>query len=110
MAMVDFTNAVIEVDSTYSAPPFAAPEVNVSSGSLRDAGGSQIGGSNHSKIVDQLMNQVHSYSGTFTADGTEFYIYSTTGSPSPARWRISNISFHAGDTYSFQIPIELTCL
>ena len=43
------------------------------------------------------------YSGSFAGSGTEFYI----GARNALYWKVSNISFANGDTYSFVIDIEV---
>lgn len=103
MADVDFSNAVLDVNS--SEKPLAE------SGYLRLRnymfyynGNPVTDTSGSSTIITDTPTKVSIlYTGTFIASGTEFYIaysqYSGT-------FRVSNISFSSGDTYSFIIDIE----
>ena len=106
MAMVDFSNARIEVNSTDTESPTKYANVNLAGGYLYDASGNVIGGSNISQLINQQKQLMYNYQGTFSASGTEFYV---VGNGYQARWKISNISFSSGDTYVFQINASLVC-
>lgn len=45
--------------------------------------------------------------GTFTQSGNEMYIRKNA-SPFVLLWKITNIEFETGDTFSFQIDVKLT--
>lgn len=101
MAQVDFSNARIE--------PLHAITWSwdyqlglASTGALFSSDGTQI-------VSNQQMNYsyynpptkaVILYAGAFTASGTEFYIKNQVYG-----WKVSNVSFSAGDSYSFEIEI-----
>lgn len=109
MAMVDFSNAKISVDNSSSNPPSTQLYANVDAfiGWLNDANNNHIcTNKNVTQVVNQDKKLVAAFTGTFTASGTEFYLRYDSGG---ARWKVSNISFQSGDTYSFQIPIEIIC-
>ena len=102
MAQVDFSNAVIEpVTSRFWG---YAPNMTLASYTpLYDATSSAIT-SNETRSIsyNSPSTKKYIYSGTFTASGTEFYISGKDF------WRVSNISFSAGDTYSFEVEITVT--
>ena len=105
MAQVDFTNARLELIGTVS--PVSQAYVNLDTAVLYNASGQAINGNySISWLVNEQKKALASYSGLFTASGTEFYLHSNTNS----KWKVSNISFQNGDSYTFQIPVSLTCL
>ena len=106
MAVVDFSSAVISVVTSYSQPPISTPEANFNTDVLKDTNNTSIVSNNSRQtILNEPDKRIYQYTGTFTASGTEFYIYGTT--PTPAIWKVSNISFNVGDTYSFKVPISI---
>ena len=111
MAQVDFSNAVISVDTSLAnkVNPVSRLEINIdASSSLNDANGNVIS-TNYSatRTVNEQYQFVYVYTGRFTASGTEFYVYKDYASA--ARWKVSNVSFSAGDTFSFKIRADLIC-
>lgn len=60
------------------------------------------------EFLEKTMNRmVVLYTGEFIESGSEFYlayVYQTTDK----LWRVSNVSFSAGDMFSFKITMELT--
>jgi len=105
MAMVDFTNAKI---TPTGENPAKYAYMNMRSSVLLDASNNFIvTNSSVTQTKNDPKLMVFSYAGTFTTSGTEFYIWNASAS---SRWKVSNISFSSGDTYSFQIPTTLTCL
>lgn len=110
MAMVDFTNAKIVPLEGYTRPVFDPGYVNLYTSTFKDAVGNTINtNGTRNVLINESKRLVLSFSGAFTTSGTEFYITATSGSPVPAKWRVYNISFQNGDTYSFEIPINLIC-
>ena len=105
MAQVDFSNAVIEPAGTKN--PIGTVYVNLrnTSGYLRNASGTTIGSGSYSSLVSESKQYIIQYRGTFSASGTEFYVYSAND----GKWRVSNITFNSGDTYEFMINATLTC-
>lgn len=104
MADVDFSHAVLDV---YAGNPmnsgsylnFASSQ---SSGTFVDINGNVVNpNDSYYSIITNTPTKVSIlFTGTFTASGTEFYTYFST------KWKVSNISFSSGDTYSFIIDIE----
>lgn len=110
MAMVDFTNARLELASTNpSIPSVGKTYLNLNNAILRDSNGIQIcSNASTSILINEQYKFVIRFAGKFTASGTEFYICDTASIATP-RWKMSNISFNNGDTYVFQITANLTC-
>lgn len=109
MANVDFTNARLELvaDNDNTTPVYEShSNLNVSS-LINNAGASIVTNQNMRTLVSEQKKLVLIYTGQFTASGNEFYIKRTNYR---GRWRVSNISFQTDDTYTFQIPVTLTCL
>lgn len=106
MALVDFSNAIIEPDPTRSSCPLYAMATNINLENLYffDSSGNQIGNGECTVVVMDKYNLSLVYTGTFSASGTEFYM-GTLGSG----WKVSNISFSNGDKYDFQVNVTLTC-
>ena len=105
MALVDFTNAVLHFPSVF---PGGTEDMNFSTSYLCDANGNTIVTNYRStRLINEEKRDVRAFSGNFTTSGTEFYFgaYANVSS----KWKITGISFQAGDSYSFQIPIYLTC-
>lgn len=103
MAMVDFSNAKIEPAGTVNTTGSA--NVSLNTGWLKDSNHNNIGGNTLTQLINQQKQLMYLYQGTFTASGTEFYIWGgNTG-----EWRVYNISFSSGDTYVFQINASLVC-
>lgn len=105
MAQVDFTTAHIQ---PYGNNPIKGyNDVGWDNTLfLYDVNGNQISTSAVSKSVlentsTKLLYQV---SGTFSASGTEFYV---GVSPTYFLYRIYNISFSNGDTFSFRFDARL---
>ena len=110
MAQVDFSNAVLDLYS--GNPSYADKPMNSSdylnlggnnSHILVNTSGSSIVSNSSKTIITNTPSKVSIlYTGTFTASGTEFLTYEAP------RWRVSNVSFSSGDTYSFVIDIEVS--
>ena len=111
MAQVDFSNARITPTTNpwgHSANPTGTEyaNLNVSNG-IYDASGNGLVSNFSMNILKNANRQfVFLWSGTFTASGTEFYIVSSSGY---SAWKVSNITFNAGDTYTFSISANLIC-
>lgn len=108
MAVVDFSNARIEPVGTKSIfGNNSNSHLNLRD-SFRNASGTVINSGTITQVVSAQNQLLYAYSGTFAASGTEFYIGQSISSGSIVHaWRISNISFQSGDTYSFQINASL---
>lgn len=112
MAQVNFSNAILTPPST---PVFDTGGLGLGITNNNDAkrlwnnAGSYITSSyDVTIIINEQKRRVAQYQGTFSASGTEFY-FGTGGSDATKKWKISNISFGIGDTYTFQIPVNLIC-
>ena len=104
MAEVDFTNAVIEVNSSDSVPPFAKAFLNLDGGYLYSSSGNIVGSGTVQTVKNEKEELVFQYQGSFTANGTEFYM---VGSEWNGRWRVHGITFNNGDTYDFRVRADL---
>lgn len=104
MAIVDFSNAVIE---PFSGSPFLSASISLGSGTYVTDINNQSIADNQSRTVKRSATNelIIQYSGTLTASGTAMYI-SNNFNP-PIHWRISNISFASGDTFNFQIVANM---
>lgn len=107
MAEVDFTNARISPEQS-GKNPTGAPLVNIDTGVLTNASGNLVASGNHTVTKNTAQQFVILYSGTFDVSGTEFYLRSY-GSSTACAWKVSNITFSAGDTYVFSIKADLIC-
>lgn len=103
MAQVDFSNAVLDVYGTQKPMEVGAYMSFYRTGTLYNLAGTAVSSGSQSKITDTPSKVSILFSGSFTASGTEFYIVYYADKP---YWKVSNISFSSGDTYSFIIDIE----
>ena len=106
MAQVDFSTAVLEpAPGTKPMDYSSYMRIYYSSGIWNAPNGAVIVANNGQyKLVENQNKVTVVYTGTFTASGTEFYIgYFSNGIK---LWKVTNISFNSGDTYSFAIDIE----
>lgn len=107
MAMVDFSNAVLTPEGSSIISSYSYVNLNQGDFSNLTTPGIAINSNANVTIIKNEANQaIISYTGTFTESGNGFYIGLNNYYP---RWKITGISFQAGDTYSFQIPITLIC-
>ena len=108
MARVDFSNARIEFlnKNVYNASYWALTGLGGTNFyKLYDSEGIAIASGNTPTVVPNDKGFTVTRTGTFTASGTEFYLhYNTT--PNQI-CRISNIAFMEGDTYSFDIKVDV---
>lgn len=104
MAQVDFSNATIE--ALGDNPPFDTQYDRTmdlqTQPYLYDSGGNDITANPSMTVIESTKTRKSIvYAGKFTANGTELYTIFGI-------WRISNISFAVGDTYSFVVEIEIS--
>ena len=105
MADVDFSNAVLDVNTSSGYNPMPQLDyLKLATSSLANASGSIISSGTHSIITNTPSKVSILYSGVLGESGTEFYLYF---SGNVKIWKVSNISFSNGDTYSFIIDIEV---
>lgn len=105
MAQVDFSNAKLDVVS--GSLPLQYPyDLGIeSSQDLRDSSNNVITSSFTRNVLStNYKKRTITFTGTFNASGTECYIRSNYYERT--FWRISNISFSSGDTFSFAIDVE----
>ena len=102
MAQVDFSNARIEPDSSGWVTSSNVALFNSILYGLTE-GKPQINtGYTYNITYDSPSKRVILYTGTFTASGTGFYMGIN------GYWKVTNISFSAGDTYSFEVEIAVS--
>lgn len=106
MAQIDFSNATIEYITT--APnEWNQAYLMLNSSALWNSSNSLINQNAAVNKTSETGSKVSFvYTGTFTSAGTEFYFRSYF-EPRDMVWKVSNISFDSGDTYGFQIDLEL---
>ena len=108
MALIDFSNAVLHLPTSTSFYVLTEADAGLNGYYLYNSGGTKISTNEGClKIKDEQYLSVLSYAGNFTASGTEFYLGSRSNISE--KWKITGISFQSGDSYSFQIPINLIC-
>lgn len=102
MAVVDFTNAVLDVNGAEK------PLTHSDFMELRHyffVNGSQVSAPTFNVVTNTPTKVSIRYTGTFNSSGTEFYIAYTT---TQGTFKVSNISFSSGDSYDFIIDIEVS--
>ena len=109
MAFVDFTNAVLHLPTDTSYNVTTIGYASLYNGQLFNASRVSIADNYSCSLLEDSSNKLLLvYTGTFNTSGTEFYLGGR--SAIIQKYKMTGISFQAGDTYSFQIPITLTCL
>ena len=109
MAQVDFSNAVLDVNpNTYQPPMNNNNFMGMSGGAgyLYDQSYNILASGNLSVLLNTPSKVSLLFTGAFGTGGTEFYFGSAYYNIST--WKVSNISFNSGDTYSFVIDIEVS--
>ena len=101
MAEVDFSSAVLRPNNNVLPMSLDTGYLGLATGNGVLTDGANIINSNYRlQILSSTPTKVSLlHTGTFTASGTTCYT-------DFERWKISNISFSSGDTYSFIIDIE----
>lgn len=112
MAIVDFSNAVLDVYNNNQQKPLEFSNYlgfNAAFGNmLLDSQGNVLSSATRSIITDTPTKISFLYRGTFNDSGTEFYIGYGGNTPDRFGWKVSNISFSANDTFAFVIDIEVS--
>ena len=120
MAVVDFSNAIIKPQSAFNGhTPWARGNYyGVCDANNRvhiyDASGNTLNSSQYITPTFQVLTPTKVaiiISGSFASgitSGTKFYLGRGSGASAELFWEISNISFQAGDTFSFQLDFDLT--
>ena len=106
MALVDFSSAVITPAPTDTVIPATYRWVNLQATNLLDSSGNTIGTVSCSGTDVSSKERKFSYTGSFSASGTEFYI---AGRDRAGAWKISNVSFQNGDICIFDITAKIIC-
>lgn len=109
MAQADFTNAVL---TPYNNPTYFSPLVNpyesLNTNFLANPSTtSSIGTGSVNRLNTSQNERYDVFSGTFTASGNEFYIASANN-VAYIFWKVSNVTFNSGDTFNFQIHVDMT--
>lgn len=108
MAQVDFSNARIVPIGARNAT--ALQYVSLNTQNISDVSGTTIvSGASITRQVNEQKQLVYLYQGAFTTSGTEFYVQQNVGRTTHSGFKISNVSFQSGDTYSFKIRADLVC-
>ena len=107
MAQVDFSNAILDVAPTNVANVICEQTLALGYGSsLYDNNQTIITSDSSFRVLTKTNSKVtYFFQGKFNTNGTECYIYN--GYYMKNYWRISNISFSSGDSYSFTIDVEI---
>lgn len=112
MADVDFSHAVLDAYSSNSAyyPMVSSNNLLLKYSALKmlDINATEVTSNMVRTTLTNTPTKVSIlFSGSFNTSGTEFYLIDLFAtSMSKATWKVSNISFSSGDTYSFIIDIE----
>ena len=117
MATVDFSNAQISWVRS-SSPNDSIGQVGILSILMDNAGTFTASTTSANSVVTGLVktrydiDNTHGYviyTGTFSDSGTEIIWHSASNaSAAYAYFRISNISFSAGDVFSFKVDVNFT--
>ena len=102
MASIDFSNATLEPVITVSVDSYITlnPTWNITK--IYDASGNEIGVfSSKQLLTDETNYFTVLFVGSMSASGTEMYLGANSGTQK--YWKISNISFASGDTFTLQI-------
>lgn len=109
MAVVDFSNAVLDVSTDSPASPPMSYDFYMRIGYesvLYDATQAITTGQSMTFLLNTPTKVSILFTGKFTTGGTYFYIGTDTNYRRV--WKVSNISFSANDTYAFVIDIEVS--
>ena len=108
MATIDFSNATLEPVINVYLRSYLALDPTWSITSIYDASGNSIGNFSSKRIMESETNYFTTiFVGSMSASGVEMYL-GYNDSSHPKYWKISNISFASGDTFTFQIKAQLT--
>lgn len=111
MADVDFSHAVLDVRSDITPiNPMSQSTYLLFfvTGTLYDSNSGWVvsSGATRTVLSDTPTKVSILFTGTFSTSGTEFYMGDNSAAAERRPWKVSNISYSAGDTYSFIIDIE----
>jgi len=103
MAVVDFSNAILDVYDNTKKPMTVTDYMKLGSSSyLYDEQGQPINSNNTMSILSNTPTKVSIlYTGAFISSGTSFHT-------DQSQWKVTNISFSSGDSYAFVIDIEVS--
>lgn len=109
MAQVDFSNAVLE-PYTDVKPLTAQYDLGIEINNISNANSGIIASNLTTTVLENTLSKRSVlFTGTFTDSGTECYLYYYFSiAVHNIYWKISNISFSSGDTFSFVIDIEVS--
>ena len=104
MAQVDFSNAKIEPSDYNNPHPMGYDYLMQLDNSLflyTREDGSINTNANKATLLSTSKKISILYTGTFTKSGNYFYL------GTHYVWKVSNITYNAGDTYSFVVEVEV---
>ena len=103
MAQVDFSNAVLRPFDSRHPLGYAWTLGFANTGALYSTDGWSITTNHQLRTIAQTQSKISLlYTGQFTSSGTTFCISNYTV------WQVTNVSFSAGDTYSFVVDVDTT--
>lgn len=102
MAQVDFSNAHI---TPYGNNPTSVYNTGLAGITyFYDSSNNTISSNvSSTTLKSESAEMIYRISGSFSASGTEFYF----GNGSTKCWRVTNVSFSSGDTYSFTVKASI---
>lgn len=112
MAVIDFTNAVLDVNTDDAHPHLPMTMADYlyfmnSSTNLYDSSNQTVATSFSKSIISNTPTKVSVlFTGVFYRSGTSFYIGYYYGNN--LVWKVSNISFSENDAFAFVIDIEVS--
>ena len=99
MAVVDFSNARIAPMQDV----FSTNELGLNSGGFWIGNNQATSQLNRTQVKKTATQLIYLFSGIFSVAGTGFIIANS----GYGFWNISNITFAVGDTFSFQIEVDI---
>lgn len=110
MAAIDFSNAVVERVGLWNLNSIYTANLGLMASSFYSLDSVLINEGSSVTVLDNTTDKLTVlYSGRIKSDvpsGNAFTLYSGSNKT----WKISNISYNPGDTYSFTIEIDLSNL
>lgn len=108
MAQIDFSNAIL---SPYNTSPLSSYHYLGFPRAFNEGGGNGFVDSNGNKVANGRYHHIETdkykhnfrYTGEMISSGNEFYIKEDGA----VHWKVSNISFNSGDTFSLKISCNI---
>ena len=110
MANIDFSNAVVERVGLWNLNNAYLTYLGLGTSSFYSLDSVLINEGSNFAVLDNTTNKLKVlYSGQIKSDASPGNAF-TLFAGSNKTWKISNISYNPGDTYSFTIEVDLTNL